>query len=87
MFLALSVRSTYFLDTLYIQKIILRVSENFWYKLEQRTTHTDGYFAAESHFYQFLKNDTPKRNFKMTILLKKTVKIQNSQNSKSSKIF
>ena len=49
-FLARSSRSMCLLCTLCIQKMFIRVQENFQYKLEDHTTCTNGYMAGESDF-------------------------------------
>ena len=39
--------------------MLLETQGNFWYNLEDRTTHTRDYMAGESDFCRFL-NEAPK---------------------------
>ena len=53
-------RSMDFIDTLYIQKMFIRVQGNVWYNLEGHTTRRNDFKAGKSDFCRFFKNDTPK---------------------------
>ena len=57
-FLACKFLSTCFLHLLCIQKMFVRVSGNFWYKLEHHTTRRNEYATGESDFGRFYENDT-----------------------------
>ena len=52
-FLSRSLRSMYFLSTLRIQEMFIRVQGNFWYNLGDHTTLTDDYIAGERDFCRF----------------------------------
>ena len=65
-FLARRLRSTHFLVTLYIHKVLLKNKGNFWFTLASHMMRTSGYMAGESDFCRFLRNEAPnqsKRNF------------------------
>ena len=57
-FLACKFLSTCFLHLLCIQKMFVRVSGIFWYKLEHHTTRRNEYATGESDFGRFYENDT-----------------------------
>ena len=43
------------LSLLCIPKMFVRVSGNFWYKLDHHTTRRNDFATAERHFFRFLK--------------------------------
>ena len=64
-FWACKLLSTCFLHLLCIQKMFVRVTENFWYKLEHHTTRRNDYTTGESDFFRFYENEAvsyPKLN-------------------------